>query len=110
MSKMANEKRLIYIDDAVKKLKQELDTECEPETDNDSVFERFIKRVIPKLIRDVINWLEKQPTVDAVEVVRCKDCKHTGNYGGYLTCPYYDDLAVEENHFCSYGERRSKEE
>lgn len=65
---MANEKRLIDIDDAVKKLEQELDTECEPETDNDSVNERFIKRVIPKLIREVINWLKKQPTVDAVEV------------------------------------------
>ena len=27
------------------------------------------------------------PTVDAVEVVRCKDCKHRGDYG----CPMYHE-------------------
>ena len=59
------------------------------------------------------------PTVDAVEVVRCKDCKHsilpselTQRYGkpGTLTC--HNRYApcnrrnVSGDDFCSYGERR----
>ena len=59
--------------------------------------------------------IEAAPTVDAVEVVRCKDCKH---------CCL--DLSGRENHlcmrkevgfvvrrkandFCSYGERRDND-
>lgn len=53
--------------------------------------------------------MEEAPTVDAVEVVRCKDCIHDN----MTTCP----LCWIENHtmefinhnaedFCSYGERR----
>lgn len=43
-----------------------------------------------------------QPTVDAVEVVRCKDCKrsqHDRLYGG-IWC---DGHQVPKNHFCGYG-------
>ena len=66
----------------------------------------------------LLNAIEKvvaAPTVDAVEVVRCKDCKHfdmqrmecqcdaiaSDNEGGadYTINFYLDD-------FCSYGERR----
>lgn len=50
------------------------------------------------------------PTVDAVEVVRCKDCKwceerqgRTGNV--YNLCVYLNTW-VDEDHFCSCGERR----
>lgn len=46
------------------------------------------------------------PTVDVVEVVRCKDCIHfisgSCNYFGYYT--YVPD--VDEDGYCSYGERR----
>ena len=49
------------------------------------------------------------PTVDSVEVVRCKDCKHylereqgCNHFGYYSHTPY-----VEEDDFCSYGERRT---
>lgn len=66
--------------------------------------------------RDVVDMLESRPIVDAVEVVRCKDCKH--NYS--LThateeCPFveaYDDFVcsywatdgVNANGYCSKGE------
>lgn len=53
------------------------------------------------------NSLMVQPLA-IVEVVRCKDCKHSVNLNGELTCPYYDDYTVEDNHFCSYGERRAE--
>lgn len=51
------------------------------------------------------------PTADVVEVVFCKDCKHE------YTDPFCQmwcrlhrkhegERLVEEDHFCSYGERR----
>ena len=50
------------------------------------------------------------PTVDAVEVVRCKDCV---NYCGFEHCKNgicdVDSIskrAVYPNDFCSYGERK----
>jgi len=51
----------------------------------------------------VIDFIESRPTVDAVEVVRCKDCKQ---YNGHRYCTYFAE-AVLDNDFCSYGERRT---
>lgn len=54
---------------------------------------------------------ELLPTVDAVEVVRCRDCKHYDEYTKkcYVFC--HDcievQLEVDGDHFCSFGERRS---
>lgn len=42
------------------------------------------------------------PTVDAVPVVRCKDCKHLF----YTMCMACGFLPHKPNDFCSYGERR----
>ena len=70
---------------------------------------------------DVVRYLETLPTVDAVEVVRCKDCKHwctverEPNYG---SCSKLEDRYKEDcessfdettrfDDFCSYGERRT---
>ena len=56
---------------------------------------------------DVVFDVEEMPTVDAVKVVRCRDCK------------YHEDTSITEyehccllsktvryNDFCSYGERK----
>lgn len=58
------------------------------------------------------------PTIDAVPVVRCKDCKHRGDHE---VCPLHDirlcfdgdghmdeveDDKTEDEFFCSYGERK----
>ena len=43
---------------------------------------------------------------DVVEVVRCKDCKHSNQYeGGCWYCEKYEGLfsAVNPNDYCSYG-------
>ena len=50
--------------------------------------------------------IEDAPTVDAVEVVRCKGCIHYClKQPGYGLCK---DLAVlrKDDDFCSYGERK----
>ena len=61
----------------------------------------------------IISMLEKQPTVDAVEVVRCGKCKHTDDviyqdHEDQVWCQragYWKD----NDWYCADGERRSDE-
>lgn len=47
------------------------------------------------------------PTVDAVPVVRCKDCKHHEDEEiGMVYCPNSIGGWVGENWFCADGERK----
>lgn len=55
----------------------------------------------------------EEPTIDAVEVVRCKDCKHYKpqkksahweNRANY--CNRIVTIKVQPYDFCSYGERK----
>ncbi len=57
--------------------------------------------------------MEDAPAVDAVPVVRCKDCKcgkhpeSTLMAGKYVNCALYDPMPMMRcNDFCSYGERK----
>ncbi len=51
--------------------------------------------------------LDHMDTVDAVPVVRCKDCKYlvnaTVNDNGFLICDI-NDMEIAPDDFCSYGE------
>ena len=60
----------------------------------------------------VIRFLLASPTVDAVHVIRCKDCKYSSDDYGDGDC--YCDLSVKYigkdwNHFCSWAERKDNE-
>ena len=46
------------------------------------------------------------PTVDAVEVVRCKDCRFWHNDGIMTTCDRLFGNGYEANWFCANGERK----
>ena len=52
----------------------------------------------------------EMPTVDAVEVVRCRDCKHRGTDDCIFHIkgePADEELLRKlDNDFCSYGERK----
>lgn len=50
------------------------------------------------------------PTVDAVPVVRCRDCKHSYDCHGGLTCSHgvCVDCIVPPDFYCSYGERKEE--
>lgn len=52
--------------------------------------------------------LREAPTVDAVEVVRCAQCKHfKRNLENDTYCSSVNGLTdPQEDDFCSYGERR----
>lgn len=58
------------------------------------------------LVRDICN----APAVDAVPVVRCKDCDWYREDESICVNPHctksYYGCRVPQKHFCSYGERR----
>ena len=66
---------------------------------------------IPPTREEFVRFLKKQSTVDAVEVVRCRECKH---YEMGVCLKIYDDGAASRyawqerkpDDFCSYGERK----
>lgn len=58
--------------------------------------------------------IDKQPTIDAVPVVRCKDCEHyqTDDLDGNTLCGctlHSAMLDITPDSFCSYGERKDGE-
>lgn len=61
-----------------------------------------------KLKDNIVECINKQPTADVVEVVRCKDCEHS-----YFikSCSKYEcrkdgGVLKYSTDFCSYGKRR----
>ena len=53
--------------------------------------------------------LQEAPTVDAVEVVRCRECKYRFKNNGHSRagCPIIDaNIWMDDDDFCSYGERK----
>ena len=78
---------------------------------------------IPPIREEFVRFLKKQPTVDAVPVVRCRECKYWGDEDGKLQdsdgvlfarCKVHNYLidgrhtgwCTTENDFCSFGERK----
>ena len=98
---MANEKRLI---DA-KAGKKVFSAIAQP-----AEYKGVIHMVVP------ISEIDKLPTVDAVEVVRCRECMHwkpTGSKAGnsfsdmeYIGGCEFTNYCRRESDFCSYGERK----
>ena len=70
------------------------------------------------------NDVRQAPAVDAVEVVRCKDCKYWGDEDGiaekygirFARCNVHNHFihgehigwCPKEDNFCSFGERREE--
>lgn len=57
---------------------------------------------------NIVRMIKNEPTVDAVEVVRCKDCKHLMFSDCYGECGQGYMGIVKPYDFCSYGERKDK--
>ena len=87
---MENEKRLIYAEEAKAAL-----TGLDCATD------------------ELIEWtIDRIPTVDAVEVVRCMDCDRSHNYGtpgkDWFVCKRMN-VNRKPDDFCSRGVRRCRD-
>ena len=64
---------------------------------------------------DVANLLLHAPTVDAVEVVRCRNCKHhkpqkkSAHWENSVNyCNRVVTIKTHPDDFCSYGERKGR--
>lgn len=69
--------------------------------------------IIQTVYKDLAECIYSIPAVDAVEVVRCKDCTNSGKFKKYNgkeyvgCCRMKDEIyEVDPQHFCSYGERK----
>ena len=100
---MATEKRLINVNKVIDEMQKCID---------ESPYER--DSIASYTFGAIIECLKQEPTVDAVEVVRCKDCKYWWKEVELCTHPKCCDgmVAVVEapkTHFCSYGERKNND-
>ena len=97
--KSSNEKRLI---DADALLNEFLKRYTERERNRNLVFAAC------EIKQDFADMISDFPTVDAVEVVRCRECRYRfkNNNHSKNGCPIIDaNIWMDDDDFCSYGER-----
>ena len=98
---MANGKRLIDANSLLEKFQFRLPI-------NDHISES-----IAECVKMSVRIIKDAPTVDAVEVVRCKDCKQWSRNSGIAESPnghcFCHDIETNGHDFCSYGERRDND-
>ena len=104
---MANEKRLVNAEAIARKLKYAHCTDC-----------NVVRQIQCSAcwVNDVLELLEGD-SVDAVEVVRCKDCKHwklidslNPHWECQIFCGLHDyGYLTGADDFCSYGERKDND-
>ena len=79
---------------------------------NDDLISRsaFLKRMMHTARYFYVKFdIMEEPAVDAVEVVRCKDCKYYRTHGQTSGMCYYGTgmRYMYDDEFCSRGERRT---
>lgn len=78
------------------------------DTNNIEIPEGFFNDLsVPKLFQ----WLNNFPTIDAVEVIRCKDCEYLERTDCFGECSLWNERGEPHgemlpNDFCSYGKRK----
>lgn len=62
-------------------------------------------------VQNILEAIDSAPTVDAVEVVRCKDCEYSYDEISYLCCSHgvCFDCEVPPNFYCAEGKRKENE-
>lgn len=62
---------------------------------------------IPPTREEFVHFLKKQPTVDAVPVVRCRECKKHSEANGKHYCKFWRMYCPDDSDFfCKAGERK----
>lgn len=64
---------------------------------------------IPPTREEFVRFLKKQSIIDAVPVVRCRECKYRFKNNGHdkSGCPIIDaNIWMDDDDFCSHGERK----
>lgn len=99
--KSSSEKRLIDVNKVINSMQKCLDES--PDKKHSVGYFAF---------ESIIECLKQEPTVDAVKVVRCRDCKHHyweqepchGKTVHYCKLPHMRSVKVFKEFFCYYGE------
>ena len=115
---MANEKRLIDANALISAIDEYMKNAYDCPLNEVADFQRVSNdtKVVWMVegLYEATEIIDEAPTVDAVEVVRCKDCV---NYCGFEHCKNgicdvdsVSKRAVYPNDFCSYGERKKDHE
>jgi hypothetical protein len=109
--KMANEKKLTYISGEVTYWRPGLISNVAGDLISRKALLAEYDRVHIGPPGGARKLMEDAPTVDAVEVVRCKDCRHwiertADGIDTFHTC-WFNDSITGRTHFCRYGERRT---
>lgn len=95
-----------YIDaNALKRKAQKVATEA---------WKMRIKSSVETILNQFIDWIEDMPTIDAVEVVRCKNCKYgSEDYPKNIfpdateetySCEH-STYSHDKDFYCKYGEK-----
>lgn len=94
-----------FLKDAIKRQKYE-DTKI----DGLLTVADVIEAVISDLDGTSLDGFKNAPTIDAVSVVRCRDCKHWDNEDDAQRCSYtHNGLHwAKPDDYCSCGERRTE--
>ena len=63
------------------------------------------KTIIEYSESDIGYMIRKRPTIDAVPVVRCKDCIYSYEEFGFIYCTFgpYGDCKVPSQFYCAEG-------
>ena len=80
----------------------------------DILTDGIVKTIIEYSESDIGYMIRKRPTEDAVEVVRCMDCKYHyweqepchGKTVHYCELPHMRGIEIFKEFFCYYGERK----
>ena len=60
------------------------------------------------VLKQTISDIQNSPVIDAVPVVRCKDCKWFYESDTVICCEKHTGLALaRKDDYCSHGERRN---
>ena len=73
--------------------------------------EKQVKEVFetinPVLMGQMLRWIRKQKTIDAVPVVRCRECKKHYEFNGEHYCKFWRMYCPDDSDFfCKAGERK----
>lgn len=63
-------------------------------------------------LQNILDDVKESPVVDAVEVIRCKDCKHSEPwYADKCRCFMWSESGIDvyEDGYCNYAERKEHE-
>ncbi len=73
-----------------------------------SVLPEELLDAVLKIYDEIKERLDATPTVDAVEVVRCKDCKHWYSDADTGMACEFTNMGQPKDGFCNWAERREQ--